>query len=153
MDDERVGSAQVYVGDAGGPAPGFVLGVGAVTALVTLVALHPLLVNLDGPFGEHAVLGLLAALAVALAAGAGVAVLARAVAKRSTVALVALVAGLAATAFVAFPTPVDRHESFVEQPNERSSCLGLTFSHYPPGTMDAASEVYCVGLERPLPTG
>jgi hypothetical protein len=41
----------------------------------------------------------------------------------------------------------------VEQPNERSSCWGLTFSHYPPGTMDAASVVYCVGLKHPLPTG
>lgn len=153
MDDDRVGSAQVTVGDVGGPAPGFPLGVGAVTALVTLVALHPLLVNLEGPFGEHATLGLAASLAVALVVGAGVGLLAQAVGRRSTVGLVALVAGLAAAAFVAFPTPVDRHESFVEQPNERSSCLGLTFSHYPPGTMDAASVVYCVGLEQPLPTG
>lgn len=153
MDDERVEPEPVHAGDAGGPAPGFALGVGAVTGMVTLLALNPLLVNLDGPFGKYAVLGLLASLAVALVVGAGVGLLTQAVAKRSAVALVALVAGLAATAFVAFPTPVDRHESFVERPNGRSSCWGLTFSHYPPGTMDGASVVYCVGLVHPLPTG
>lgn len=148
-----MGAETVDVGGAGGPAPGFALGVGAVTALVVFLALDPLLVNLEGPFGEHARVGLLAALVLGLAVGAGVGLVTREVARRSTVGLVALVAGLAAAAFVAFPTRVDRHESFVEQPNERSSCLGLTFSHYPPGTMDAASDVYCVGLERPRPTG
>jgi hypothetical protein len=153
MDDERMGAEPVDMGGAGGPAPGFAVGVGAVTALVVLLALNPLLVNLEGPFGEHAAFGLLASLVVALATGIGVGLLVRAVAKRSTVALVALVGGMAAVAVVAFPTRVDRHESFVERPNERATCLGRTFVHYPPGTMDAANEVYCVGLERPLPTG
>ena len=67
--------------------------------------------------------------------------------------LVALLAVLAALAVVAFPTRVDRHESFVERPNERSSCWGATFRSYPPNTFDAATEVYCVGVERPLPPG
>jgi hypothetical protein len=151
MDDEHAGL--VDVDGSAGRATGFAVGVGAVSALVTLLALNPFLVNLEGPFGEHAALGMLTSLAVALAVGAGLALVTHRVAMRTTAGLVALVGGLAALAVVAFPTRVDRHESFVEQPNERSSCLGLAFTHYPPGTMDAASEVYCVGLERPAPAG
>ena len=141
--------------DTSGPwsSRALALGVGAVSALVMLLALNPLLVNLHGPFGEHAAPGLLTAVVVALAVGAGTAVVTRAVAQRSTAALVVLLGGLAAVAVVAFPARIDRHESFVEQPNERSSCTGVTFRHYPPGTFDADSEVYCVGLERPLPPG
>ena len=151
MDDERAGPVDVE--GSGGPATGFTLGVGAVSALVVLLALNPFLVNLEGPFGEHAALGMLTSLAIALAVGAGVALVTRWVAMRSTAGLVVLVGGLAALAVVAFPTQVDRHESFVERANERSTCVGVTFRHYPPGTFDAASEVYCVGLERPAPRG
>ena len=151
MDDERAGL--VTVDGSVGPATGFALGMGAVSALVTLLALTPLLVNLEGPFGEHAVLGMLTSLAVAVVVGAGLALLTRRVAMRSTAGLVALVGGLAAMAVVAFPTRVDRHESFVERPNERSSCWGVTFRSYPPGTSDAGTAVYCVGLERRLPVG
>ena len=134
-------------------AAGAGVGIGAVTALVVFLGLNPFLVNLHGPFGEHASLGLLALLAVAVGAGVLVAVAVHALAHRSTPALVALVAGLAALAVVAFPTEVDRHESFVERPNERSSCLGLEFLHYPPNTFDASDVVYCVGLESPLTEG
>ena len=134
-------------------AAGAGVGIGAVTALVVFLGLNPILVNLHGPFGEHASLGLLALLAVAVGAGVLVAVAVHALAHRSTPALVALVAGLAALAVVAFPTEVDRHESFVERPNERSSCLGLEFLHYPPNTFDASDVVYCVGLESPLTEG
>ena len=74
-------------------------------------------------------------------------------ARRSTWGLVLLVGGLAALAVVAFPTRVDSHESFVERANERSSCLGLHLPPLPAGHLDAASDVYCVGLERPLPAG
>jgi hypothetical protein len=66
---------------------------------------------------------------------------------------VLLAGGLVGLAVVAFPVQVDRHESFVERPNERSSCAGVTFTSYPPGTSDAPSVVYCVGLESPLPEG
>src|SRR6478735_8449934 len=98
-----------------GSATGLAVGVGAVALLVSFLAVNLVMVNLEGPFGEHGGLGMLAV--------------------------------------VAFPTRVDSHESFVERANERSSCLGATFRHYPPGTSDAASDVYCVGLERPLPAG
>ena len=70
--------------------------------------------------------------------GAGLALATRRGAALDGRGLVALVGGLAALAVVAFPTRIDRHESFVEQPNERSSCVGLTFRHYPPGTFDAS---------------
>ena len=125
------------------------LGVGAVAVLVVFLGLNPYLVNLYGPFGEHAAIGLLVSLACAAVVGVLVALATVALTRRSTWGVVVLLAALAALAVVASPTQVDRHESFVEQPNERSSCLGLTFRHYPPGTFDAASEVYCVGLERP----
>ena len=99
------------------------------------LAANEVFVNLEGPFGEHAVVGLLVSLAVAVVAGVLVTVATYAVARRSTWGLVALVGGLAALAVVAFPTRIDRHESFRESPNERSTCWGATFTHYPPGTM------------------
>jgi hypothetical protein len=140
--------------DEGGPAsPALALGVGAVALLVVFLAANRVFVNLEGPFGEHAVVGLLVSLAVAVAAGVLVTVATYAVARRSTWGLVATVGGLAAVAIVAFPTRIDRHESFVEQPNERSSCRGFEFLHYPPNTSDANDDVYCVGLESPLPEG
>ena len=136
-----------------GSSPALALGVGAVAVLVVFLAANRVFVNLEGPFGEHAGVGLLVSLAIAVAAGVLVTVATYAVASRSTWGLVALLAGLAAVVVVAFPTRIDRHESFVPQPNERSSCVGLTFRYYPPGTFDASSEDYCVGLERPLPVG
>jgi uncharacterized membrane protein (UPF0136 family) len=148
-----VGTDGVDESKPGSSSPALALGVGAVALLVVFLAANRVFVNLEGPFGEHAVVGLLVSLAVAVAAGVLVTVATYAVARRSTWGLVALAGGLAAVAIVAFPTRIDRHESFVEQPNARSSCLGLTFTHYPPGTMDAASEIYCIGLERPAPAG
>jgi len=150
VEDEQAVRSQPLVAES---AAGAAVGVGAVTALVVFLGLNPLLVNLHGPFGEHAALGLLALLAIAVGAGILVAVAVHALAHRSTPGLVALVAGLAAMAVVTFPTQIDEHESFVEQPNERSSCLGLEFRHYPPDTFDASDEVYCIGLESPLPEG
>jgi len=151
MDDEQAG--QEVAGNRDWLAVRLALGVAVVSAFVVLLALHPLLVNLYGPFSEHSRLGLLAALAVALVVGVAVGLVGRSMARHSIPALVVLVAGLVALAVVAFPVQVDRHESFVERPNERSSCAGVTFRHYPPGTSDAASVTYCVGLEQPRPAG
>jgi len=151
MDDEQAG--QEVAGNGDWLAVRLGLGVGVVSAFVVLLALHPFLVNLYGPFGEHPRLGLLVALAVALVVGAVVGLVCRSVARRSVPALVVLAGGLVALAVVAFPVQVDRHESFVERPNERSSCAGVTFRHYPPDTSDAASVTYCVGLEQPRPAG
>jgi len=150
VEDEQAVQRQPMVAES---ATGAAVGVGAVTALVVFLGLNPFLVNLHGPFGERAGLGLLALLTLAVGAGVLVALAVHALAQRSTAGLVALVAGLAALAVVAFPTEVDRHESFVERPNERSSCRGFEFHHYPPDTFDASSVVYCVGLESPLPEG
>ena len=139
--------------DRAGSSPALALGAGAVAVLVVFLAANRVFVNLEGPFGEHAVVGLLVSLAAAVVAGVLVTVATYAVGRRSTWGLVALVGGLAAVAVVAFPTQIDQHESFVEQPNGRSSCLGFEFLHYPPDTFDANDEVHCVGLESRLPEG
>lgn len=151
MDDDSLWAAPVDRAPDG--VRGVAVGVGAVTALVVLVAGHLVLVNAEGPLGDHGRVGLLVAVVLALVVGAVVGLLADVTGRRSRLGLGVLVASLAAAGFVLFPTPVDRHESFVERPNERSACTGLTFRHYPPGTMDASSTVYCVGLERSLPEG
>ena len=150
-----MGDVGTYGVEEGRPAssPALALGVGAVSMLVAFLAANRVFVNLEGPFGEHAVVGLLVSLAVAVVTGVVVTLATYAAAQRSTWGLVALVGGLAATAVVAFPTRIDRHESFRESPNERSTCWGATFVYYPPATFDAANEVYCVGLERPAPAG
>jgi hypothetical protein len=128
-------------------SPALALGVGAVAVLVVFLAANRLFVNLEGPFGEHALVGLLVSLAVAVVAGVLVTVVTYAVARRSRWGLVAL-------AVVAFPTRIDYSTSFWgEHPQERRSCWGVTFEYYPPATSDAAVEVYCVGIERPRPAG
>ena len=139
--------------DGAGTPTGLAVAVGALGFLVVFLAAQLALVNTLGPFGQAAGPGLLAALTLALVVGAVLGSVVRAVAMRSRWGLVALVAGLVGVVVVLFPTGIDRHESFRERANERSSCLGLTFSHYPPGTADGSSDVYCVGLERPLPAG
>ncbi len=136
-----------------GPAPGLALGAGAVAVLVVFFGLNPYLVNLYGPFGEHAAVGLLVSLPSPSSWGAGGDSGDRCPGAALDVGRRRPAGGLAALVVVAFPTQIDRHESFVPQPNERSSCLGVTFRQYPPDTFDAATEVYCVGLERPLPAG
>lgn len=146
MDEQTVWSAPLD--ERGDRALGPAVATGAVTALVSLLAVRPWLVNDLGPFEGRAGLGLLVSLLLGVLAGLGVGVLARTVLARSRVGFVVLVVALAAAAVVLFPTRIDRHESFVEQPNERSSCTGVTFRHYPPDTMDASSTVYCVGMER-----
>ena len=154
MEDEQAGQE-----DAGNSdrvrAARLGLGVGAVSGLLVLLALHPLLVNLYGPFGEHAAArparrrwpcALVVGAVVGLVCGCGGA-------PASVPALVVLVGGLVALAVVAFPVQVDRHESFVERPNERSSCAGVAFRHYPPDTSDANVRHLLRRPREPLPAG
>jgi hypothetical protein len=111
------------------------------------------LVNLEGPFGEHSSRGSLAALGVAVAAGVVTGATTAWLARRSLLALVLWVGVLLGAAVVLLPHRIDVSESFLPRPNQRSSCTGLTFRHYPPGTMDASTTTYCVGIEHPLPRG
>ena len=67
--------------------------------------------------------------------------------RRSAAGVVALLVLLLTTGWVLLPRQVDVHESFIPRPNDRSSCTGWSFRHHPPGTFDASTRVYCVGLE------
>ena len=58
-----------------------------------------------------------------------------------------------AVAVELLPEKIDSHESFLERPNGRSACHGLTYTSYPWGTMDASETVWCVGWESALPPG
>jgi hypothetical protein len=130
---------------------------GLVGATVTFLAItwSGLLVldNIYGPLGDRTG----AAYPLALMGGAAVAVGVHRVcvrlARRSAAAAVGLLVALAVIGWVLLPRQVDVHESFVPQPNERSTCTGWSFRYYPPETFDASALVYCVGLETPLPVG
>jgi hypothetical protein len=131
--------------------------VGMVAATVTFLAITwtGLLVldNIYGPLGDDTA----AAYPLALAGGAAVAVgvhrLCIRLACWSAAAVAGLLVLLAATGWVLLPRQVDVHESFVPQPNERSSCTGWSLRYYPPETFDASALAYCIGLESPLPAG
>lgn len=131
------------------------LGLVAATGTFLAVAWTGLLVldNLYGPLGD----GTGAAYPLALAGGTALAVGVHQVcvrlARRSAAAALGLMVLLVATGWVLLPRQVDVHESFVPQPNERSSCTGWSFRHYPPDTFDASALVYCIGLESSLPAG
>lgn len=151
MDEQTVWATPVDERDDSSLGPA--IATGAVTMLVSLFALYPWLVNTLGPFDDRQGLGVLATFVLAALAGVLLGVVSRAVRRRGRVEFGVLVVALAAGAFVLFPTRVDRHESFVERPNERSACTGVTFGHYPPGMADGSSTLYCVGFERSLPDG
>jgi hypothetical protein len=160
MDDARDEPARpsAPVDEPGGPftrdsAGALAAGAGGIAFVVVFLGARLALVNAEGPFGEHAGLGTLATVGCALVAGGLVLGATYLLARRTAVGLFVVLGLLVGLAVVCFPTRVDVHESFVPRPNERSSCLGLEFRHYPPGTMDASSVDYCVGLERPLPPG
>ncbi len=128
-------------------------GAGVGVFLVVLSTGWLALVNLYGPFGESTLPGIVLALLAAALGGAIALVLLGRVARWSGAGAVAvLVAGVVAGA-VLLPRPVDRHESWVPRPNERYSCTGWSFEHYPPGVMDRTGTTYCVGLEHRLPDG
>jgi hypothetical protein len=129
------------------------LGTAAGAFLLVLSPAWLALVNLDGPFQEAKAPGaVLALLGAALAGGAALVAVDR-VARRSGAAALALLVGGAAAGVVLLPRPIDQHESFLPQVNERFSCTGWSFEHYPPGVMDGTGTTYCVGLERRLPDG
>lgn len=125
---------------------------GVTLAAVTRAASLGLL-NLYGPLGDHPSVGTIAALGCGSAAALAMFALTRGVARRSR-ALLVVVLGVAAVAgWVLMPRQVDVSESWVPQPNQRYSCNGWTFRHYPPETFDASETTYCVGLERRIADG
>lgn len=119
-----------------------------------------LLDNAYGPLGYYGLLGDIppvigTSAAYSCGAAAGLATFASTwvVARRSRVALVASLALGAAAVWMLYPQQMDARESFWPQPNERFSCTGWTFTHYPPKTSDASSRQYCTGLERRIADG
>jgi hypothetical protein len=111
------------------------------------------LANLYGPFEQSESAGFFAALGCGALAGVVSFLVARWVAPRSRVGLVALLAGAVALGWVFVPRQIDVSESFVPRINERHACTGWTFRHYPPGTMDGSAITYCIGLERRIADG
>jgi drug/metabolite transporter (DMT)-like permease len=130
-----------------------VLGAAAGAFLLVLSPAWLALVNLYGPFEEARAPGALLALLAATLAGAAALVVVDRVARRSGAGALAVVIVGVAAGVVLLPRPVDQHESFVPQVNERWSCTGWSFEYYPPGVMDGTGTTYCVGLESELPDG
>jgi hypothetical protein len=111
------------------------------------------LVNVYGPFSDQKAPGALISLLAGVVAGATALLVVDRLARRSGAAAVAvLVVGVVA-GWVLMPRPVDQHESFLPQPNERWSCTGWSFEYYEPGVMDGTGTTYCVGLEHRIPDG
>jgi hypothetical protein len=131
--------------------------VGLATAAATALAIAwtGLLVldNIYGPLGDATGAAYPLALAGGAVVGVGVHRACVRLARWSAAAVAGLLVLLVATGWVLLPRQVDVHESFVPQPNERSSCTGWSFRYYPPETFDASALVYCVGLETPRPAG
>lgn len=109
--------------------------------------------NLYGPLGESEVAGGYAALGCAAAAALFVLAVVRWVARRSRTGCLVLLLGAAAAVWVLLPRPIDVSESWRPRPNERYACTGWEFRHYPPGTMDASSTTYCIGLRHRIADG
>jgi hypothetical protein len=49
--------------------------------------------------------------------------------------------------WVLFPYACDTHESWIDTPNKRCDCRGLTVRFYPGRIMDGAETEYCIGNE------
>lgn len=127
--------------------------VGFVVLLATTAAAQLLLDNTYGPLGEHEAAGNWAALGGGVVAGVVAVAATQLLALRSGSAVTALLVAAALAWVVLFPRAIDVSESWVPRPNERHSCTGWTFRHYPPGTMDASSTTYCVGFEHRIADG
>jgi len=50
-------------------------------------------------------------------------------------------------AVVLFPVACNTTESFLDRPNRRCTCAGLSVHWYPRGTFDYSDVEYCIGLE------
>jgi hypothetical protein len=61
-----------------------------------------------------------------------------------------LAALIAVGAWIVYPVVCDTHESFVDRPNARCACAGLTVHWYPRGVFDYSEVVYCIGVETPV---
>lgn len=127
--------------------------VGFVVLLVATFAAQLLLNNTYGPLGDHKSLGKWAALGCGVVAGVVAVAVVQQVALRSSAAVTAVLIASAVAGVVLFPQAIDVSESWVPRPNERYACIGWTFRHYPPGTFDASSTEYCVGLEHRIADG
>jgi purine-cytosine permease-like protein len=126
---------------------------GGVTLVVVASVAGKLLVNLYGPLPENPFVGMLATLGLGVVAAAVVYVGARRLAAMSRALLAVVLAVAAVAVWVLLPRQIDVTESWVPRPNERYSCTGWTFRHYPPETFDASATTYCVGLEHRIADG
>ena len=130
---------------------------GVVAGCVTLAAVTRvsalLLDNLYGPLGGSESAGTFAALGCAVVAAMAMFWVTRWMARRSRALLVVALAVATAAGWVLLPRQIDVTESWVPQPNERYSCTGWAFRHYPPGTFDADATTYCIGLEHRIADG
>lgn len=129
------------------------LAAGVVTLAAVTRAASLVLLNLYGPWGDHPSAGTFAALGCGLTAALAMLALTRGVARRSRALVVVVLVVAAIAGWVLMPRQVDVAESWVPQPNERYSCTGWTFRHYPPETFDASETTYCVGLEHRIADG
>jgi hypothetical protein len=111
----------------------------------------PWLAGLYGPFGQRAGnLGMLVVLATGLLAGATAAGIAWWTAGRSVRGTLLVLGLVLAVGVVAWPTPVDRTDSFVDVPDREATCRGWEVDYHPSGVMDGSTTHYCVGLTRPV---
>jgi hypothetical protein len=129
------------------------LGAAGGAFLLVLSTAWLALVNVYGPFSDRSAPGTWLSLLAGVAAGGIALLVVDRLARHSGAAAVAvLVVGVVA-GWVLLPRPVDQHESFLPQPNERWSCTGWSFEYYEPGVMDGTGTTYCVGLEHRIPDG
>ncbi|HYF63150.1 MAG TPA: hypothetical protein VD886_10085 [Herpetosiphonaceae bacterium] len=49
--------------------------------------------------------------------------------------------------WVLFPVACDTHESWIDTPNKRCDCRGLTVRFYPANVSDGAETEFCIGRE------
>jgi hypothetical protein len=49
--------------------------------------------------------------------------------------------------WVLFPVVCDTHESWIDRPNKRCDCRGMTVRFYPGGVTDGTETEYCIGRE------
>ncbi len=120
-----------------------------VTAPAAFLSLH----NVMGPMDEPGNASWLAALGIALTGAVLLASAAHLAAARWFVPTVLTLGVVCLAGLVVQPSPIDVQESFVPRVNERSSCTGWSFTHYPPGVMDGSAVIYCVGFETPIAPG